>query len=128
MEYRTISTLVMQPEMLDHVLENAAIVAEAAGAHLDVICLGIDQTRPDFYYAGASAVMLQDNLAQARERAEDLETAVRARLEGAPFNWSATAITTQIATLNGLVAHRTRFSDLVVLPRPYGENRGHEYE
>ncbi|HHS89099.1 MAG TPA: universal stress protein, partial [Rhodobacteraceae bacterium] len=27
-----------------------------------------------------------------------------------------------------LLAHLTRLSDLVVLPRPYGENRGHEHE
>jgi len=128
MEYKTVSTVILRQEMLDHVLENAGIVAEAAGAHLDVICLGVDQTRPDFYYAGASAVMLQDNLAQARDRAEALESAARARLANAAFKWSVAAITTQTATLNALVAHRTRFSDLVILPRPYGENRGHEHE
>ncbi len=128
MEYRTITTLVMQMDMLDHTLESASAVARSAGAHLDVICLGLDQTRPDFYYAGASAVMMQDNLAQARERAEALEQAVRKRFAGATFNWSVSAITSQMATLNALVAYRTRFADLVVLPRPYAENRGHEHE
>lgn len=128
MEYRTITTVVMQMDMLGHTLESASAVARSAGAHLDVICLGLDQTRPDFYYAGVSAVMMQDNLAQARERAEELEQAVRERLTGAVFNWSATAVTSQMATLNALIAHRTRFADLVVLARPYGENRGHEHE
>ncbi len=128
MEYKTVSTLIMQMDMLDHVLDNARIIAETAGAHLDVVCLGLDQTRPDFYYAGASAVMLQDNLAAARERAEALASAVQARLQGGAVNWTATAITTQSATLNAIVAHRTRFADLVILPKPYGEQRGHENE
>ncbi len=128
MEYKSVSTIILQPDLLGHVIDNAEIISEKFDAHLDVICLGVDRTRPDFYYAGASAVLLQDNLAQARERAQTLERDVRKRLEGALFNWSSAAITAQAATLNGLVAHRTRFSDLVVLPRPYGENRGHEHE
>ncbi|HFQ16055.1 MAG TPA: universal stress protein [Rhodobacteraceae bacterium] len=128
MDYKTISTVVTDAAMLEHVLNNASVVARSAGAHLDVLCLGLDRTRPDFYYAGGSAVLLQDNLAQAHAQAEMLEAAVRTHLATADFNWSATGMTTQIVTLNGLIAHRVRFSDLVVLPRPYGEDRGHEYE
>ncbi len=128
MEYRTITTVLTDSRMLQHVLDNTAVLARVHGAHLEVLCLGLDRTRPDFYYAGASAVMLQDNLAQARAEAEALETEVRAHLQGADYAWSATAMTTQIVTLNGLVAHRTRFSDLVVLPKPYGPHRGHEFE
>jgi len=95
---------------------------------LDVLCLGLDRTQPGFYYAGASAVVFQDNLAQAHELAEQLEAEARTFLKNSDLNWSATGITAQAVVLNGLVAHRTRFSDMVVLPRPYGEGRGHEHE
>ncbi len=128
MEYRTITTVITDENLLEHVLTNASRVARHAGAHLDVYCLGLDRTRPDFYFTGATAVMLQDNLAQAHAQAEALEAQVRESLRGADFNWAVTAMTSQIITLNELVAHRTRFSDLVVLPKPYGEGRGHEYE
>ena len=128
MEYRTITTLLTEADDLGHVIDNAAAVARRAGAHLEVLCLGLDRTRPDFYYAGASAVLVQDNMAQAHETAAALEQAVRQRLNGADFNWSVDALVTPMIMLNGLVAHRTRFSDLVVLPKPYGEGRGHEHE
>ncbi len=128
MEYKSVSTVILEPDMLGHVLENAARIAREHDAHLDVICLGLDLTRPDVYYAGASAMLLQDNLAQARKHAEALEAAARGALRGADFTWSTDAVTAQTATLTGLIAYRTRFSDLVVLPRPYGENRGHEHE
>ena len=128
MEYRTISTVICDENLLDHVLSNAAQVARAAGAHLEIYCLGLDRSRPDFYFTGATAVMMQDNLAQAHARAQALHDKVSDALRGADFNWSATAITSQLITLNGLIAHRTRFSDLVVLPKPYAPERGYEYE
>ncbi len=128
MAYRTITTIVTETESLANSLENAARVARMTGAHLDVLCLGLDQTQPGFYYAGASAVVFQDNMAQARDQAEALEAAARKELENIELNWAVTALTAQMVAVNGLVAHRTRFSDLVVLPRPYGEGRGHEQE
>ncbi len=128
MDYRTVSTVITDESLMEHVLGSAALVARRAGAHLDVLCLGLDRTRPDFYFTGATALMLQDNLTQAHARAEALDAAVRERLRGADFNWSTTPLTTQLVTLSGLIAHRTRFSDLMVLPKPYGEGRGHEHE
>ncbi|HHC29403.1 MAG TPA: universal stress protein, partial [Rhodobacterales bacterium] len=64
----------------------------------------------------------------AREDSVHLETFANEKLAGASHPWSATAVSAQMVALNGLVAHRTRFSDLVVLPRPYGEGRGHDCE
>lgn len=109
-------------------LENAARLATQAGAHLDVLCLGLDHTQPGFYYAGTSPIVLQDNLKQARQDANALEAAACKTLENAALDWSVTGLATQTIALNNLVAHRTRFADLVVFPRPYGENRGHENE
>jgi len=128
MELRTITTVLTDPEINDASMETAIALAQRYEAHLDVICLGIDRTQPGFYYAGANAMVLQDNLAQAREDSIQLEKVAHRMLEGAAFPWSAIAVSTQMIALPGLIAHRTRFSDLVVLPRPYGPGRGYDVE
>lgn len=128
MAYRTITTVFTDVEVNAASLQAAITIAGREKAHLDVLCLGIDRTQPGFYYAGANAMVVQDNLTQAREDSVALEDYARKKLEGADFNWSATGISAQMVALNGLVAHRTRFADLVVLPRPYGEGRGYDCE
>lgn len=128
MAFRTITTVLTDPETNAASMRTAMEMARREEAHLDVLCLGIDRTQPGFYYAGANAMIVQDNLTQAREDSVKLEDYARAMLQGAAFPWSATAISSQMVALNGLVAHRTRFSDIVVLPRPYGEHRGYDCE
>lgn len=127
MVYKTITTILTDTRDMT-ALDGAVEVARRSGAHLDAVCLGLDRTQPGFYYAGANAMVFQDNLSQAREEAVALEDTVRKRLEGVDVSWSATGLTTQMVALNGLISHRTRFSDLVILPQPYGNDRGHEYE
>ena len=128
MAYRTITTVLTDVEVNAASLKAAIDIARGEEAHLDVLCLGIDRTQPGFYYAGANAMVVQDNLTQAREDSVTLEDHARKVLEGADFNWSTTGVSAQMVALNGLIAHRTRFSDLVVLPRPYGAGRGHDCE
>lgn len=128
MAFRTITTVLTDPEINAASMATAVELSRREEAHLDVLCLGIDRTQPGFYYAGANAMIVQDNLTQAREDSVKLEEYATEFLRGAAFPWAATAISAQMVALNGLVAHRTRFSDLVVLPRPYGEGRGHDCE
>ncbi len=128
MAFRTITTILTDPDLNASALKAAMDLARREDAHLDVLCLGLDRTQPGFYYAGANAMVVQDNLTQAREDSTRLEAFAREMLQGADFNWSATGISAQMVALNGLVAHRTRFSDLVVLSRPYGQGRGHDCE
>ena len=128
MTYRTITTVLTDLDLDAASFKAARDLARREEAHLDVLCLGLDRTQPGFYYAGANAMVVQDNLTQAREDSLRLESGARAKLQGADFAWSATAISAQMVALGGLIAHRTRFSDLVVLPRPYGGDRTHECE
>lgn len=128
MAFRTITTILTDPETNAASMATAMELARREQAHLDVLCLGIDRTQPGFYYAGANAMIVQDNLTQAREDSVRLEAHATKLLEGAPHPWGATAISSQMVALNGLVAHRTRFSDLVVLPQPYGPGRGYDSE
>lgn len=128
MAYRTITTVLTDVEVNAASMQAAMDIARREEAHLDVLCLGIDRTQPGFYYAGANAMVVQDNLTQAREDSVALEEYARKQLTGSDFPWATTAISAQMVALNGLIAHRTRFSDLVVLPRPYGAGRGYDYE
>lgn len=128
MAYKSIVTIVTNAETDAAALQAAVDIARREGAHLDIFCLGIDRTQPGFYYAGANALILQDNLAQAQADAETLETWVNGRLEGEDIAWAAASATTQMAGLTPYIAHRTRLADLVVMPKPYGPGRGHENE
>lgn len=128
MGYKSIVTVVTDAE-IDKAALNASIkIARLEGAHLDVLCLGIDRTQPGFYYAGANALVIQDNLIQAQTDAEALEKKVNDELDGQDITWAISAATVQMAGLTPFVAHRARFADLVILPRPYGPGRGHESE
>lgn len=128
MQFRTITTILTDTAISASSFAAAQEISRREEAHLDAICLGLDRTQPGFYYAGAGAMVLQDNLSQARTDAEALEKFAASALQGSAFNWATAALSAQMVTLNGLVAHRSRFSDLTVLPKPYGSGRGHDLE
>lgn len=128
MAYKSIVTVLTDAETDAAALQAAIKIARHENGHLDVLCLGIDRTQPGFYYAGANALIIQDNLVQAQAEAESLESTINDRLEGTDIAWAAAAATTQMAGLTPFVAHRTRLADLVVLSKPYGPGRGHENE
>lgn len=123
MAYKSIFTVLTDPEDVSPVLEAVIPFARAEGAHLDVLCLGIDRTQTGYYFAGATALMHEETLLQAQNEAKALEQAVRDRLGRSEISWGVDAVVAQTATVAGLVARRARFADLVMLPKPYGENR-----
>ena len=125
MDYKTIVTFVRDFETEKSALESAAAMAEARGGHLTVVCLGIDRTQPGAYYAGANAIALQQTLAEAQAEASAVESKVRDMLKSRP-RCEALAVTAQIGAVGPLVADFTRFADLAVVLKPYGENRGVE--
>ena len=128
MSYKTIATIVTDLGKDQAALDAAIALATREEAHLDVLCLGVDRTQPGFYYSGASAVVLQDNLVQAQADAEALETAVDALLGRQGLSYAVRSATTQIAAMTPLIAYRTRLADLVVLPKPYGADKSVETE
>jgi nucleotide-binding universal stress UspA family protein len=121
MAYKSILTILTDTDDAGPLLEAAIGIAKTAGAHLDVVCLGIDRTQAGYYYAGASALMLDETLAQAQAEATRLEADARARLDQSDIAWGVEALVVQSASLTTVVARRARFADLVVLPKPYGE-------
>lgn len=123
MSYKTILTVLTDPKDVARVLEGAVSVATAFGAHLDVLCLGVDRTQTGYYFAGATALMHDETIAQAQAEATEIEAAARLELGRSDISWGIDALVAQSASVAGLVARRARFADLVVLPKPYGEGQ-----
>lgn len=128
MAYKSIMTVLTGPETLETTLSASVELARRYDAHLDVLSLGIDRTQAGYYYAGAAIVLQQEMLDRAEEEARKLDEKVKARLGNEDIRWSSEAAVAQLGGLNGLVALRARFNDLVVLPKPFGEGRGQEDE
>lgn len=128
MAYMTISTVVTDPVADGTALEAAAELARRNDGHLDVLCLGLDHTQPGVYYSGATAVAMQTNFAEAKAHAAEIENVVNSLLDGRDLKWSTQAICAQVDGLSSLLARYMRFTDIAVLSKPYGENRGHEVE
>jgi nucleotide-binding universal stress UspA family protein len=128
MTYNSLFTVLTDPALVDETLTHAIAVAEANDAHLDALCLGVDRSQTGYYYAGASAVVLQETISRAQEEAEEIDRLARARLDKASIRWGSEMGVAQLADIGRHVAARARFSDLVTLPQPYGAGRGAELE
>jgi nucleotide-binding universal stress UspA family protein len=123
MAYKTILTVLTAPDDVALALNNVLPFVAAQGAHLDVLCLGIDRTQTGYYFAGATALMHDATIAQAQAEATQVEKAARDILAQHDVTWGVEALVAQSASVAPLVARRARFADLVMLPKPYGEGQ-----
>lgn len=130
MAYKTLTTIITAPQKAADQTAAAASLALALDAHLDLLTFGIDRTQIDYAYAGGGAVLLQAALDRTEEDARALESATRAAVESQSptLRWSLESAIASLGSLTDLIALRARFSDLVVLPRPYGPGLGPEAE
>ncbi|WP_116598050.1 universal stress protein [Primorskyibacter marinus] len=128
MAYKTFLTVLTDDRLAGTTLTHATALAEACDAHLDVLCFGVDRSQTGYYYAGASAMIVQETISRATEEAEALAEFARTQLDGRDGRWGVESGVAQLADITRHVAARARFSDLVVVPRPYGDERGAELE
>ncbi|WP_370312135.1 universal stress protein [Sagittula sp.] len=128
MAFKTLLTVITDADLVDPTIAAAADLASAMDAHLDVLCLGVDRTQTGYYYAGANAMVLQETLSRASAEGESLAAAARKALGRTDVRWAVDHGVAQLADLGRIVAARARFSDLAVLPKPYGEGCGIELE
>ncbi len=128
MSYKSVQTIVTDPNVTWSGLDAALTTAQKAEAHLDVLCIGVDRTPTAHLYAGANALIQQDARQEAERLSVELTTAVEQRLAGETVLWSCDAHAIHLPLLNKFVASRARFADLVVLPQPYGEGRSVDFE
>lgn len=126
MSYKSIVTFVLDHAADGNVVGTAAAIAETNAGHLSAICLGVDRTQPGAYYAGANALALQHSLAEAQEAATDNEESVRKMLGVWQVPWETLGVTVQIGAIGSVIADHAHLADLIVLPKPYGPDRGAE--
>ena len=121
MAFKSILTIVTDPKGAASQIDAAVALARREDAHLDVLCIGVDRTQTGYYYAGATAILTQEAYNQAKEEAAAAETSVRQRLDAEDIRWGVDTAVAQIGALGGPVAMLARFSDLVLLAKPYGK-------
>lgn len=128
MSYKSILTVLSSTESAATPLAQVAALADTFDAHAEALCLGVDRTQTGYYYAGANAMVLQETLARAHEEATEVEQHAIVALRDAGVGFSSDTGVAQIADLGRHVARRARFSDLVVLGKPYGPDKRAEAE
>jgi nucleotide-binding universal stress UspA family protein len=128
MSYKSLLTVLTDPDVATAPLDHATALAAAQDGHLDVLCLGVDRTQTGYYYAGANAMILQETLTRAQDEAKAVRRFADDYLNRTEIRWGAETGVAQLADLGRHVAHHARFADMVILPQPYGEDRGAELE
>ena len=128
MPFKSVMSVLTDAEFAEHALNQASQFARSKGAHLDVLCLGVDRSQMGYYFSGASAVVVETTLNQAREEAKAIERVAETFLKNTECRWGVEAGVTQMTEVARHVAARARFSDLTILPKPYGNDHGVEME
>lgn len=123
MSFKVISTILVDEHEDTQGLAAAIALAERMGAHLDIFVVAVTHPDANSYYLGAEAVLIAEHTRDAIARRQDLEKWVTDRMQGEVVPWAVSGATVQSVGLSGYLARKLRFSDLVVLPRPYeGQN------
>lgn len=128
MTYKSLLSVVTDTALAEAPLDHMIALAKRLDSHCEVMCMGVDRTQTGYYYAGANAMILQETLSRASTEAVELEDLAKKRFSGFDGRWNTDNGVAQIADLGRHVAYHARFNDLVVLPQPYGRNRGAECE
>lgn len=130
MAYKSLLTVAASAENVLGTVTAAAQIAQAMDAHLDALALGVDRTQVGYSYVGSGAVVIAAAMERAEAEARDAEAALTAALRAQPPTLRAAveSLVTQLGALTDVVASRARYCDLVVLPLPYGKDRGVEDE
>jgi len=128
MSYKSLLTVLTDIRFADTPLNQIIALADAFDAHADALCLGVDRTQTGYYYAGANALVLQETLERAHSDAKEVQDYANTALERSGVRWSSDKGVAMMADLGRHVAYQARFADLVVAPRPYGDERGGELE
>lgn len=128
MAYKSIFTVLTDTKFVAPVLQQGTALASAWDAHFDVLCMGVDRTQTGYYYAGANAMVLQETITRAQEEAQEIEKTVKDSLGKSEIRWGVDMGVSQLADIGRHVAAHARFSDLVVMPQPYGKGHGAEME
>lgn len=122
MSYKIIATVLTDTDQSPEGLDAAISLADRMDAHLDVYVVTISHTETSTYYMGTEALVIAEQTRDAMAQCDKLEAWLKDRMHGEMVRWSMQSATVQGPALTGYLARKLRFSDLVVLPRPYQDN------
>lgn len=122
MSYKIIATILTDTDQATEGLDAAISLADRMDAHLDIYVVTISHTETASYYMGAEAMMIVEQTRDAMAKRDKLDAWVTDRMQGEVVRWSSQSATVQGPALTDYLARKLRFSDLVVLPRPYQDN------
>ena len=122
MSYKIIATILTDTDQATEGLDAAIALAGRLGAHLDIYIVTISHTETNNYFVGAEALMIAEQTRDAIEQRAKIESWLEDRMHGEFSAWASHSTTVQGPALTGFLARKLRFSDLVVLPRPYQDN------
>jgi hypothetical protein len=125
MAYKSLLTVAVAPEGVLATVTAAGQIATAMDAHLDGLALGVDRTQVGYSYVGSGAVVIAAAMDRAEGEAREAEAALNAAIgaQSPSLRSSVESVVTQLGALTDVVAARARYSDLTVLPLPYGKTR-----
>ncbi|MGB7244169.1 MAG: universal stress protein [Sulfitobacter sp.] len=121
MAYKSVFTVLYDPEIAGTVLAQAADLAQAMDAHLEVMCIGLERSPTSYYEVGINAAIVQATIEQAQAKAEALENDARQLLAKRDLRWNITKSAAVQPDVGRPVGRFGRFSDLAILPLPYGK-------
>jgi len=125
MTWKTVFCALSEEKTVPAALDSAAELALRHGAHLDVLCLGVARDPSSHFFTGAGAVVLQDVYTACYDEADRLKSSVTTHLKPlTDLRWSCESGVAQLADLGRHVADRARFSDIAIMPAPYGIGKG----
>lgn len=130
MAYKSLLTVAASPEGVLGTVTAAAQIAQTMDAHLDALALGVDRTQIGYSYVGSGAVVIAAAMDRAEAQAREAEAALNAAVgaQTPSLRSSVESVVTQLGALTDVVSARARYSDLTVLPLPYGKSRSVEDE
>ncbi|MCG7494656.1 universal stress protein [Thalassobius sp. Cn5-15] len=128
MAFKSLFSVLSDPDLLPGLLDQSTVLARKYDAHLETLCLGVDRTQAGYYYGSGNALVIQQTIERARETAESLNKAAEQHLAGQDCLWGVTSGATQLADLGRHVGNHARFCDLAIAAKPYGEGCGIELE
>lgn len=123
MSYKSLCVIVTDAAVDGPALKAAAAMAEREDAHLDVHCVGVDPARYEAMPMGATAIMLDSGLTEARASADALVRWAGSQTSAGMARIALQPVVVSQLGFDSLVARLCRYADLVVAARPYGDGR-----
>ncbi|GFE51135.1 universal stress protein [Roseobacter cerasinus] len=107
-------------------LAQAAELTKALDAHLDVMCLGMDRSRSNYYEVGSNAIIVQAALEEAHKKAGAVQKDIEDWLAPGTLRWSTQKSIATLADVGRPLSKAARFTDLSVVPLPYRKTSTNE--